>query len=109
MSLPLRKPTDASPTRRLSDLPGPRGWPLVGNALSLDIGKVHLQLEQWAKQYGRIYRIRIGRRSVVVVSDAKVNETMLRARPGAFRRMSAIEPVLAELGGAGVFSAEGDS
>lgn len=109
MSRPLQKLSDAPAIRRLGDLPGPRGWPLVGNALSLDVPRVHQQLEEWARQYGRIYRIRIGRKDVVVVSDAKVNEEMLRARPESFRRMSAVEPVLAELGGAGVFSAEGVS
>jgi cytochrome P450/nitrite reductase/ring-hydroxylating ferredoxin subunit len=95
--------------RRVKDLPGPRGWPLLGNALELRSERVHQCLESWAERYGSLYRFRLGRRQVMVVGDAKITEGMLRARPGSFRRMGAVEPVLRELGARGVFSVEGET
>jgi cytochrome P450/nitrite reductase/ring-hydroxylating ferredoxin subunit len=98
-----------SPRRTVEDLPGPRGWPLLGNALALKTERVHLVLEDWARRYGPLYRFRLGRKPVVVVSEARLNEAILRARPGAFRRLAVAAEVIAEVGAAGVFSAEGES
>jgi len=93
--------------RKLADLPGPRGWPLFGNALEIDLPRVHHQLEDWARQYGPLYRVRIMGNQVLVISDAELAETVLRARPKLFRRTGPLERVFAEMGTAGVFSAEG--
>jgi cytochrome P450/nitrite reductase/ring-hydroxylating ferredoxin subunit len=92
---------------RIEDLPGPRGVPLLGNALQVDLGKLHLILEQWAAQYGPMYRFRIGRDRSVVISDPDLVQQVLRARPETWRRTSKVERVFQELGVAGVFSAEG--
>jgi cytochrome P450/nitrite reductase/ring-hydroxylating ferredoxin subunit len=97
------------PRRTVADLPGPRGWPLLGNALALKTERVHHVLEDWARRYGPLYRFHLGRKPVVVVSDARLNEAILRARPGAFRRLAVAAEVIAEVGAAGVFSAEGES
>lgn len=94
---------------RLQDLPRPRGIPLLGNALQLSDDGRHLQLERWAAEYGSLYTIRIGPRSCVVVSDAALTAKMLRARPETWRRIGTLEPIFAELGGAGVFSSEGEA
>jgi cytochrome P450 len=91
------------------DLPGPNGLPLLGNVLQLDLARLHEILEGWADRYGPIYRYRMGPRSVVVVSDPRLSEQVLRQRPETFRRLSNLEPVFAEMGLAGVFSAEGDA
>ena len=32
----------------ISQLPGPKGLPILGNLLQLDLGKLHLILEKWA-------------------------------------------------------------
>jgi len=88
-------------------LPGPRGWPLFGNAFEIDLPRVHHQLEDWARQYGPLYRVRIMGNQVLVISDAELAETVLRARPKLFRRTGPLERVFAEMGTAGVFSAEG--
>src|SRR4051812_24441112 len=34
--------------RRIDDLPGPRGLPWLGNALQLDLPRLHAQAEEWA-------------------------------------------------------------
>jgi len=95
--------------RRVSDLPGPGGLPLLGNFLQLDLARLHEILEGWAERYGPLYRYRMGPRSVVVVSDPHLSQQVLRQRPETFRRLSNVEPVFAEMGIAGVFSAEGDA
>lgn len=93
--------------RRIEDLPGPRELPLLGSSHVLDVGRLHLQLEGWARRYGTPYRFAIGPRPVVVFADMADMLPVLRERPETFRRGSKLEPVFKELGVAGVFSAEG--
>src|SRR6185503_11128985 len=64
--------------RRPRDLPGPRGWPLVGNLLDLDLPRLHQVLEGWAARYGPLYLFRMGRKPVVVTSDATLAQQVLR-------------------------------
>jgi cytochrome P450/nitrite reductase/ring-hydroxylating ferredoxin subunit len=94
--------------RSLRDLPGPRGIPLLGNALQIEPKRLHLQLEEWAAQYGTPYYLRLGPRSMMVIADPALAEPILRARPDTYRRVSLLEKVFAEMSLAGVFSAEGD-
>jgi len=79
----------------------------LGNTLQLDPPRLHLTLERWAERYGPFYKVRLAGRRAVVISDAAAAETLLRARPQALRRTSNLEPIFAEVGAAGVFSAEG--
>ena len=46
--------------RQLKDVPGPRGIPLLGNALQIDVPRFHLQLEQWSREYGAFFKLKIG-------------------------------------------------
>jgi cytochrome P450/nitrite reductase/ring-hydroxylating ferredoxin subunit len=96
-------------TRKLADLPGPRGLPVVGNIFQIRPESLHQILERWSAEYGPIYRFRMLGRDAIVVADATISEEVLRARPQAFRRMSLLEPIFDELGVSGVFSAEGNS
>ncbi|MCI0733928.1 MAG: cytochrome P450 [Methylococcaceae bacterium] len=100
-------PADNTP-RTPFDLPGPRGLPVLGNLLQLDLKRLHTILERWAEAYGKLYTIRLGRRPVVVVSDSVLVNEALRDRPEGYRRISAIERVQNEIGLGGVFSAEGE-
>ena len=101
--------TRSAGERSLRDLPGPTGLPLLGNLLQLDLGRLHEVLEEWAAEYGPIYRYRKGPFPVVVVSDPKLCDQILRARPETYRRLGSVEPVFTEMGVAGVFSAEGSA
>lgn len=92
---------------RITELPGPRGVPLVGNALELRPDRLHLVLEAWCRAHGPVFRVRAGTRRMVVVADAKLQGEVLRARPDTYRRVRTIETLLTELGIEGVFSAEG--
>ena len=93
--------------RQIRDLPCPRGLPLIGNLHQLNASKLHRVLEQWAAELGTPYRFQICGMPVTVWSDAELSQTVMRERPHRYRRYAALEPVLAEIGCNGVFSAEG--
>lgn len=97
----------AAAARTIEQLGGPRPWPLVGNLLQFDLPRLHQQMEAWAERHGPAYRLRVGRRDALVISDPALIATALRERPGTWRRMRPIEAVIREAGGHGVFSAEG--
>ena len=92
----------------LGDLPGPRGLPLLGNLHRIRFDRLHLILEDWAEQYGAIFRIRIGPHRIAVVSDRSAIQRILVQRPEGFRRTTMLESVAAEMRLKGVFAAEGE-
>ena len=98
-----------SPLREIDELPGPRGWPVVGNTLQVDARHRHQTFERWALEHGPLARVRIGGKQMVLVNDPAIMEHVFRQRPHGFRRGSRLEAVLRELETHGVFSAEGDS
>jgi len=96
-------------TRSIADLPGPRGLPLLGNALQLArASRIHLTSEGWARRYGPIVRVKVGRRRIVGISDGDAINAILRDRPEGFRRWAEQEAVFDEMGFSGVFSVEGE-
>jgi cytochrome P450/nitrite reductase/ring-hydroxylating ferredoxin subunit len=99
----------AAAKRRLEDLPGPRGLPLIGNIHQLDLAKLHLVLEGWAAKYGPAFGFRIGPTQFFAITDPKWCEQVLRARPETFRRTSNLSKIFVELGVDGVFSADGEA
>jgi len=94
--------------REPSELPGPKGLPLLGSLHRWDASRAHLILEEWAREHGPIYRFRLGPQPLVVVSDADAIMAVLRDRPQVFRRHFAVRPIFREMGIDGLFSAEGD-
>lgn len=96
--------------RQFNDLPGPPGVPVFGNALQIDTSSMHLQLEAWCREFGPLYKMRLGKRKVVVVGDHEEIATILRDRPDGFRRTLRLEEVWTEMGlTPGVFGANGDA
>ena len=98
-----------SGVRHLADLPSPRGLPFIGNALQLDPRRMHVILEDWCSEFGSAYTIGLGPKRVFVCSDPELLQTALRERPERYRRFTPIESVIAEMGGNGVFSVEGEA
>lgn len=98
----------AVPIREIADLPGPTGWPLVGNALQLNASKIHLVLEEWTRKYGPLFRVRLGRTDVVVVADTALVAQVLRERPDNYRRGTVVSRPIEEMGVSNVFPAEGE-
>ena len=97
----------ATAPRRLSSLRQPPTWPLVGSLPWFDPPRVHLVLEEWARRYGTPFRVHLGKRYMLVIDDPAEIGRIMRARPGAFRRVRPVESVFRELGVAGLFSSEG--
>ncbi|MGO9763862.1 MAG: cytochrome P450 [Solirubrobacteraceae bacterium] len=94
--------------RSIAELPGPRGLPLLGNALQLPTAKFHAVAEGWCERYGPICRFDVGRRRIIALADADAINTVLRDRPDGYRRWREIETVTRELAGTlGVFHVEG--
>ncbi len=95
--------------RRFEDLPGPRGIPWFGNALQIDTSRMHLQLEQWCRDYGPLFKLILRKRRVLVLGDHELVATILRDRPDGFSRTSRLEEIWVEMGlTPGVFGANGD-
>jgi cytochrome P450 len=103
-------PTAAPSLRRFDDLPGPRALPVVGNLLQIKPDRLHLQMEQWCKQYGPIFKLQLGPRKAVVFGDHSLVQATLRDRPDGFRRTSRLREIVEEMGlPVGVFNATGDA
>jgi len=101
-------PAAARPPRTVESLPGPRQWPVVGNALQIKSHRFHQQLEAWAREYGPLYQLRLGKRPFVVIGDHEAVAAVLRDRPEGFRRTQRLEQLWFELGlPPGVFGAHG--
>ncbi len=95
--------------RRYEELPGPAGWPLLGNALQIQAERMHLIAERWARRYGEAYRFRLGPRRIVVISNPEVVAGVLRDRPEGFARAARLCETAAELGFSGLFTANGEA
>jgi cytochrome P450 len=99
----------ATSIRTIEDLPGPRRLPLLGNAHQIRASSMHLAAERWADRYGPLYRVDLGPRRIVVVSDPDVINAVFRDRPDGFARWREIGEITKEIWGTvGVFAAEGD-
>jgi cytochrome P450 len=95
--------------RKISDLPSPKAWPLFGHTLLIKAPIFHLQLEQWSRQLGRYYWIKIANRKYLVVSDHHAIAKALRDRPDGFNRTKRLTDVFSDMRlKVGLFGAEGD-
>jgi cytochrome P450 len=98
------------PLREFRDLDGPPGLPILGNLLQIDKALIHAQVEDWARRYGPLFRFRLGRSDLLVVTDHAALGAVLRDRPEGFRRTPRQAQVASEMGLAGgVFGAEGET
>ena len=95
--------------KRIADLPGPRGLPILGNLLQIDKASLHLIAEKWSRQYGEFFCFRIGRRQILTIANAEAIAALLRDRPANFQRNERIAAIAEEMGFNGVFTAEGDA
>ncbi|HMN79522.1 MAG TPA: cytochrome P450 [Burkholderiaceae bacterium] len=102
--------TEAAVVREIADLPGPRGLPVVGNLFQLHRPVIHQDIERWVRQYGELFRVRMGARELVVIADHEMLASILRDRPDRFRRSPRTQVIGQEMGlMPGVFGSEGDT
>ena len=81
---------------------------LLGHVSLLNKPDIHKKLVNWSNTYGKLYRIKLGLKDVLVVSDRTTIQSILKQRPEVFRRSSLIEDRFEEAGINGVFSSEGE-
>ena len=108
MAIPDRQPT-SDVVRRVGDLPGPPGIPVLGNLLQIDRERLHQKAEQWAREYGEAYRFRITSREFVVMSNPEAVATILRDRPEGFQRTQRLNETARSMGFGGLFSSNGEA
>jgi cytochrome P450 len=96
------------PVPTVADLPQPPGLPVLGHAPAMARGgTMHRTLFGWRDRLGPTYRVRLGPSTAVVTSAPELVDTILRERPATFRRATYLSDVIDELGGHGLFNAEG--
>ncbi|KAK5555882.1 hypothetical protein LTR46_006323 [Exophiala xenobiotica] len=64
--------------------PGPPTIPILGNYHLFPHKDVHLQFQKWAKQYGPIYSIILGTKTLVVLSSANAVKDLLDKKSGIY-------------------------
>ena len=89
-------------------LKGPSSLPVLGNIHQVSVSKLHQNLEDWAKEFGLIYKLQLGPSKLIVITDPEIIQEVLRARPDKFRRMEKMDNIMQEEGVFGVFNAEGE-
>ena len=95
--------------RRLADLPSPKGLPLIGNALDIVPHLFHQKLEQWSREFGAYFVVKLGARRLLVISDHQVIAKNLRERPDGFDRTQRLAETWKDMGlQVGVFGANGE-
>jgi cytochrome P450 len=99
---------DGAEVKNVRDLPGPRGLPILGNALQIDPSRLHLIAEEWGRKYGDYYRCRIGGRELLVMKNPEAIASVLRDRPEGFERTSRMTEIAKAMGFDGLFSVNGE-
>jgi len=108
-ALSEKSPAVTGKLRKLSDLPSPKAWPLVGHTFQIRPDHFHQQMEQWSRELGPYYRIKIGARYYLIVSDHQAAARALRERPDGFDRTKRLTDVWTNMQlKIGLFGAEGD-
>jgi cytochrome P450 len=98
-----------TPARKLADLPGPRGLPILGNSLQVRGAQLHHLLEGWAREHGPVYKWGTLGRTFLTVGDHRVVAALLKDRPAGFNRPARVAEISAEMGlEPGVFRANGE-
>ena len=94
--------------RNIQDIKGPKSLPIIGNLHDLKKRSAHITYESWAEEFGEVFKIKVGMKNVIVLSNPELVEECLKARPHKLRRISNLSVLMDEMGMDGVFSAEGD-
>ncbi|KAI1271690.1 cytochrome P450 [Xylaria sp. FL0933] len=64
--------------------PGPPTLPLIGNLHLMPKKKGHLQFQKWAEEYGPIYSLILGSRTLIVLSSDEAVKDLLDKRSGIY-------------------------
>lgn len=61
---------------RVPNLPGPRGFPLVGSLPSLSGCITSDELRKWARKYGDVFQVQLGNSTIVIVNTTAAAEAL---------------------------------
>jgi len=89
--------SDVPVLRTLNDLPGPRGLPLLGNALEVKPKELHRLLSGWADKFGPLFVFKVATTRILTVTDAEIIQQLLHDRPDRLRRWRKIEDIMADI------------
>lgn len=89
-------------------LPGPKGLPFVGSLHKVTFTDLHNHFENWANEYGGVYKLKLGPSKITVVTKPEIIQEILKARPKGFIRMRKMDKILRAEGVHGLFNAEGE-
>ncbi|KAJ3306298.1 hypothetical protein HDV03_000221 [Kappamyces sp. JEL0829] len=90
------------------DIPGPQGVPFFGNVFQIkSLETLHETLEEWAFQYGPLYKFSIMGNTMLVVSDWEAIQEILKKRPDGFSRDAQMRAAFVSFKTDGLFSFEG--
>ncbi|KAJ2905584.1 cytochrome P450 oxidoreductase [Zalerion maritima] len=64
--------------------PGPPTVPVLGNLHLMPKERPHLQFEKWAREYGPIYSLMLGTRTMIVLSSDTAVKDVLTTRSGIY-------------------------
>ncbi|KAI5863857.1 cytochrome P450 [Durotheca rogersii] len=56
---------------RIKNLPGPRGWPVVGNLFQNRDAIPAVTYQQWSRKYGPVFQVQLGNTTAVVINSAR--------------------------------------
>eukprot|EP01122_Echinamoeba_exundans_P012185 TRINITY_DN5045_c0_g1_i2.p1 TRINITY_DN5045_c0_g1~~TRINITY_DN5045_c0_g1_i2.p1 ORF type:complete len:176 (+),score=8.74 TRINITY_DN5045_c0_g1_i2:266-793(+) len=93
---------------RSDTLPGPAGLPLIGNLHQIRLKYYHVDIANWAKQYGPNFEFSLLNNRCVAVSDPEISKKILWNRPNGFSRPKTVTTAFEKYGALGVFSFEGE-
>ncbi|KAG1745654.1 cytochrome P450 [Suillus lakei] len=79
-------------------LPGPRGWPLLGNVLDMPRIKSWLTFAEWGKTYGGITHFEVLGRHIIVLNSVKTTMEMLDSKSTLYSERPVV-PMSGELVG----------
>ena len=96
-----RSVSDRPSLRKASELPGPRGLPIVGMAPKIEHQRFHGQREDWYREYGGTFSFFLGPKRFIVFGDLDSSRDLLKRRPQVFFRGKRMTEIIKELGGKG--------
>jgi hypothetical protein len=86
-----RVPIQNQPVKDFTDIPGPKGLPIIGSALDFMVSTRHKILERNRAQYGPIFRESVGPMQSVNLCDPQDVREMYR-KEGAFPHRLEVPP-----------------
>lgn len=63
-----------------TEVPSPKGVPVLGNALDIPRNQPWIKFTQWGKELGSLFKLNILDQTHVIISDEKVAQTLLEDR-----------------------------